>query len=482
MNITDPIRRLAQTKPDAIAVVRGDETLVSYRDFDRMIDHLASRVIALGIGPDDVVGTAVLGLQGIALTLALARLGIASTDVALPARRQTVCFLPSGAEPPEGVRCIRLDPTWRRVPPADLAIPPATSQRDGATVCRIFGSSGTTGVTKFATISHDVMAGRVYSTWLALGAPKPVHVCAFGFGITRGFTSILRTFWGGATLVLTDPARIIESIGRHRVSSLAIAPVSLQGIVARLRDADGPLPSLEVIEVGGSLLPPRLAELTQQRLCPNIVITFGAMETGGMASGPYAAFARNRGAVGFMHAEVEAQAVDAADKPVPPGTEGALRIRSGNLVAGYLDEPELSERTFRDGWFYTGDVGTVSRDGLITIAGRTTEFINNGGNKVSPYLIEEVLLSVPAVTEAAAFGVPDTAGVTQIWAAIVAPVAVDSAMVVRLCNEKLRGKAPQVILQVRALPRNANGKVVREQLVQFALTHRLPGVTAARPR
>jgi acyl-coenzyme A synthetase/AMP-(fatty) acid ligase len=110
----------------------------------------------------------------------------------------------------------------------------------------------------------------------------------------------------------------------------------------------------------------------------------------------------------------------------------------------------------------------VSPEGLLTISGRDGDFINAGGNKMNPAVIETVLLSLPQVTEAAAFGVPDRMGVVQIWAAIVSAAPVDMAALQALCREKLAGKAPKYIVQIKGLPRNANGKIVRTELIRFA--------------
>ncbi len=162
--------------------------------------------------------------------------------------------------------------------------------------------------------------------------------------------------------------------------------------------------------------------------------------------------------------------MDEQDRTLPPDNEGVLRIRGATVVSGYLGAPALSAEIFRDGWFYPGDVGAISADGMMSVTGRRGEFINAGGNKLSPQVVEDVLLSLPQVTDAAAFGVPDKLGVVQIWAAIVATTRVENAVLTRLCGERLGEKSPKFIMQLKGLPRNANGKVLREELVKFALT------------
>jgi acyl-CoA synthetase (AMP-forming)/AMP-acid ligase II len=217
-------------------------------------------------------------------------------------------------------------------------------------------------------------------------------------------------------------------------------------------------------------MPAPLLALTRQKLCDNVVSVYASTETQGVAAAPFAALPGNRQAVGYIYSDVEVQAVDENDQPLPPGTDGQVRIRSANTVTGYFDDKVATASAFRDGWFYSGDVGAVWPDGLLTISGRVGDFINSGGNKVSPRLIEDVLLSIPNVTHAAAFGVPDRHGVVQIWAAIVAGVRIENATLNAICRERLGAKAPKYILQVKGLPRNANGKVVREELIKFAAT------------
>ena len=470
MNITDPIRYRARLRPTAVAVIRADDTSVTYRDLDQMIDAATARVAGLGLRIGQVAGLTMAGpdeFLPLVLALALARVGITSADAALPADRLDVCLLPEGTAAPDGVRCVRFDASW--IQPAPRGNAPAQPMHpDGSAICRIFASSGTTGTPKFTAISHDLIARRVFSNGLSMGPPEPIHICAVGFGITWGFCSVLRTFWNGGTLVLTNPAQAVAAIRRHQVNSMVIAPVSLRAVVSALPGDSVPPPSLRSIEVGGSLLPPRLHELVRQTLCGSVVSYFGSTETGGIASGPWTALQGIEGAVGIVHAGVEVQAVDADDRLLPHGTAGVLRIRGANTVTGYLDEAVAPTGIFRRGWFYPGDVGAVTADGIVSVTGRVSDFINAGGVKISPKVIEDVLLAVPDVTEAVAFGVPDRMGVVQIWAAIVAPVTIPHAVLTAACRENLGRRAPKFVLQIRELPRNANGKVLRDELVAFA--------------
>jgi O-succinylbenzoic acid--CoA ligase len=110
----------------------------------------------------------------------------------------------------------------------------------------------------------------------------------------------------------------------------------------------------------------------------------------------------------------------------------------------------------------------VTAEGILIVTGRTGEFINSGGVKVSPRVIEDVLLAQPGVTQAAAFGVPDQHGLAQIWAAVVVEPGTDTGAVARAAGAALGVKAPRALIQVPDLPRNANGKVLVHELVAQA--------------
>ncbi len=472
MNVTGPIRRIARMNPTGVAVIRADGSSVSYRALDRTIAVAAHGLAVVGIAAGQTAGLGITGpdeFPGLIVALALARIGVASADLALPAESMDVCIVETGGVAKPGVRCVPIEAIYGGVSADDTDTPDAVG---GPGVFRIFASSGTTGTPHFSAISHDMMASRVADSWLAIGQLEPVQICAAGMGITWGCTRVLRTFWSGGTLVLTNPAEAVMTIKRHRVGALSIAPVSLRQVLATMPAGAARPPSLQLIEVSGSALPPQLGAAVRQRLCNTIFSHFGATEAGGIASGPVSAMSQIPGAVGYVHAGIQVQAVDSDDRPLPPGTDGILRMRGANVIGGYLGDPVASETVFRDGWFYCGDIGSVSADGLLTVSGRASDFINAGGIKLSPNIVEDVLLAVPPVTDAAAFGVPDRMGVVQIWAAIVAPRPVDASVLHGVCQQVLGQKAPAFIIQINQIPRNPNGKVQRDALIAFATERR----------
>ena len=473
MNVTDPIRRLARLTPAETAIIRPDNTKVSFFEFDRLIDIAAHQLAALGIIAGQIIGLAITGpdeFRGLVVGFGLARLGAVSADPSMPADAMDIFISEGGPTEKPGIRRVAIHTIWASMTAPGVKTTPFPAHPGGAALYRYFASSGTTGRPKVAAISHEMMTRRVMSNWRNVAVSQAVHLCAMSKGIEYGATHVLRTLWSGGALVLTHPPRIHDAIRLHNVTSMVSPAIILQKIVEMLPYDAVPHPSLQSIEVGGSPMPIRLRGLVREKLCVGIRSHYGSTETGAVASAPFLVLGDDPGIVGYIHAGVDVEAVDENDQPLPAGTEGILRIRSPNAIDGYALDAGAAGGVFRGGWFYNGDIGSISSDGLLRIAGRAGEFINSGGNKVAAAVIEEVLLSIPEVTEAAAFGVPDKIGLTQIWGAIVANVRIDNDVIGKHCRAQLGEKAPKVVMQIRGLPRNANGKVLKDELIKFAVS------------
>nr|WP_294553284.1 fatty acid--CoA ligase family protein [uncultured Rhodopila sp.] len=469
MNVTEPIRRIARLNPNATAIIRADGSRIGYGVLDHAIDRMAGYAARLGLAPGDIAGLRIAGPDeslGLILMLALARIGVASAEPDAPAKRLRLRFQ-AGASPAPGN--VGFDASWMVNEPAAAGHVPRPIRTDPAGLFRIFASSGTTGSPKHVAVTQAVQVRRVHAFCLADGGGPAVRIIGINLGCSWGCATALRTLWAGGTIVLSNPAHAPDTIPRYGVTSIVTSPVSLRMILEALPPGAGPFPLLGQIEVGGSMVPEPLWRAAGERLCGRIVSVAGSAEAGLTASAPVDAMTHRPGASGLIVPGVEIEAVDGDNQPVPPGHEGILRIRSDRLASGYLEASETSTERFRDGWFHSNDIGTVWPDGWLTISGRSSDVINAGGVKVHPQVIESALLKLPTVLDAAAFGVPDAMGVTRIWAAIVARSRIDDAVLNAFCRHALPGIAPRTILQMKALPRNENGKVLREHLVDIGL-------------
>ncbi len=462
MNVTAPLRRLARIIPDVPAIIRADDSAISFAALDRTIDAVARRLLEAGLRAGETIGLGITGpdeSRGLITALALARLGIASSHPSLPAARRIV-FAPPAQPGDVAVGDAAFVP--------DPAEGPLDLHPGGSALLRRFASSGTTGRAKPIAVSHALQAARTQANILAPGGPSPcVRIVGVDLGITWGFTGALRTLWQGGTLVLTNPAAAARKLAQHRVQSLVLAPVGLRALLDALPAEAGPFEDLFTIEVGGDMIAPTLRRAASARLGPVLVSYLGASEAGGIASAPLGALRGAADAVGFVHPGVEVQVVDPAGHALPHGTPGRVRVRGELVVNGY-DGEAGGGGTFEDGWFYPGDLGSLDADGLLHLAGREGDVLNLGGVKVSARSVEAALLEMPGVTDAAAFMVEDALGVPTLWAAVVGPERLAREAIEAFCRERLRDSFPRAVVQVPALPRNEAGKVRRNMLAALA--------------
>ena len=169
---------------------------------------------------------------------------------------------------------------------------------------------------------------------------------------------------------------------------------------------------------------------------------------------------------------MEIKVVDDAGQPLPAGEMGELWIKSPSALDGYLNDPELTHETLVDGWFKTGDLATISADGLVRIVGRKRERILRGGYSVFPQEIEAVLLSHPAVAEAAVVGLPHPVLEEEVAAfvSLKQGMTASAEELSAYCQGRLAAyKYPRQIHILTALPRGVTGKVQKAELLKWKL-------------
>jgi acyl-CoA synthetase (AMP-forming)/AMP-acid ligase II len=174
------------------------------------------------------------------------------------------------------------------------------------------------------------------------------------------------------------------------------------------------------------------------------------------------------GAVGYVLPDAQAQIVDQAGRPLPERTEGIVRVRTEHKVAGYYGDPDTSASVFRDGWFYPGDFGYLTEDGLLVITGRQETRLNVGGDKINPEAVEEVLRSFAGVTDAAVTTAPNSLGIEELHALLKSDRPLDPEALRLYCEARLqRIFVPTRFIAVERIPRNTMGKIERAKLLDF---------------
>jgi acyl-coenzyme A synthetase/AMP-(fatty) acid ligase len=281
---------------------------------------------------------------------------------------------------------------------------------------------------------------------------------------------------GGTVYFLgEDPIDILQTIDLHKIEGMATSPYGL-GEFLKFFEADTAFDvSFEFIVCQGAMLSRQLSVRARARMCQNLYSTYGATELATVAVGHASALESVPGSVGYVQPGVLVEAVDKSGNILSPSQDGSLRIRTPNMASGYYGDPETSRSFFRDGYFYSGDIGHTTPDGLLVVTGREKTALNVGGDTVSPELVEAVITAFPGVDEAGVFAVNNDLGIAQINALIVARTPVDHAALRGHCASQLAPSCvPVRFIAVDALPRGGQGKLERHRLPEWAAAHVKP--------
>ncbi|HSV82823.1 MAG TPA: AMP-binding protein, partial [Ramlibacter sp.] len=173
------------------------------------------------------------------------------------------------------------------------------------------------------------------------------------------------------------------------------------------------------------------------------------------------------GSVGFARTGIELDVVDPNGKTVPLGEIGEIICRGDTVMSGYWNNPAATAEALRDGWLYTGDMGSLDEHGYLTLRDRSKDVVICGGSNVYPREVEEVLLLHPAVSEVCVVGLQDEEWGEVVVAAVVAASGqhvADSELDELCLSHMARFKRPKRYVHLRELPKNSAGKVLKREV------------------
>ena len=462
----------------------GDETW-SYRELGAAVERAASHLRARGVGPGSRVALSAGNSVGFAaVVFAVARLGAASVMVSTSWREREVRHAIELTQPThvvhDGSGAVAIDQlapdltamAMDAVLAAPVADPEVRPPVDPDDLAVVFFSSGTTGLPKAARHTHRSLSAAIDHWGETLGmtnadrlqiATPPFHIL--------GLLNLLVVVARGASVRLHprfDLDALLGSIERDRITiEMAVAPIALA--MAKHPDLERfDLTSLRYIMWGATPVTAEIAEVVTRRSGVRFLPAYGATELPVIAVNPVHRPDEWRlDSVGLAPAGVELRVVDPeTGAVVPPGQPGEIQGRSESVMLGYL--PESANRdAFDDGWYRTGDVGTIDADGWVTITDRLKEMIKVNGFQVAPAEVEGLLVAHPDVSDCAVFGVPDP----DTGEAVIAAVELRTGATVTA--EELRASVSEElasykriaeVVVVDQIPRLPSGKVLRRDL------------------
>jgi fatty-acyl-CoA synthase len=477
VRIHDLLARLATVSPHRVGATLGDDER-TFAALDAGANRAAHRLIAEGVQPRDRVvwwGPTVLDALELAYGISKAGATLApinpnfseheAVDAMHTLKPRLVVVHPDvedvarAVAEPLGLPVVVTAPGWHAS--ASTSAPPRVGSSED--VSNIFLTSGSTGVSKGAMISHRAAWLRAIEHDVESGATgRRGYVVMFGLFHMSGWSSI-ETCWSCDRPIhlstRADPQELLGIVERHGASTLYCIPAVWQ----RILDEDTGHDTSSLVEAltGTSLVTLDLIDAIKARFPGSWTsIAYGSTEIGRGATLLDPDLHSHPGSVGQPPPMVTADL----------SAEGELWLRGPTMFSGYLDRPDATaEAIDDDGWFHTGDLAIRDADGYLTITGRRSESIRSGGEWVAPIEVETAVRSHPAVEEVAVIGLPDDRWGELVCAAIVvrpgATLPTVDELRAHVGTALIGAKQPRVVVQVDELPRtDATGQIRRRRL------------------
>ncbi len=297
-------------------------------------------------------------------------------------------------------------------------LPAAWPAIDPEQIALLQYTGGTTGMPKGAMLSHRNLtaATSIYMSWRDESTPVPgsqktiavlpmFHVYALG-------VILLLTVAEGSEMLLRprfDVQTTLRDISEKRATSFPAVPTMLIAILSEPGADKCDFSSLKMVGSGGAPMPHEVSQQVETMFHRRLRSGWGMTETAAAGSRIPANVEMRAGLIGVPLPNIEMRIVSLADPAQVLGVNevGEIAIRGPNIFSGYWNQPELNRQSFVDGFFLTGDIGTMDEDGLFTIVDRKKRMIISGGFNVYPSMIENAIYEHPDVEEAIVIGIAD---------------------------------------------------------------------------
>lgn len=387
-----------------------------------------------------------------------------------------------------------IDPAWTPSAQDLSAVAAAEAQSDPEFRCDVLYTSGTTGQPKGAMITHDMILRVAYASTYSM-AREPGRRVLFALPLHHVFgyveCMVAMMFVGGAIVprLRFDAADMVQAAERYQVSEICCVPLMTQAMMEVVRARGFDCPTLIAYFNSGGVNPPGIWQEIRDLFGARELLTgYGMTETSASACGvlthaddPRLLTSNGRlkeAGIASLPGEGRHLVVYKAVDPVtgadlPPGEKGELLARGYCVTRGYYNKPrETAEAFTPDGWFHTGDVGTIDAEGFVRLLGRIKESYRCGGEMIMPEEVETFLKTHPDIANAIVVGVPD-AKMGEVGCALVVgrDRTPDQAEIAAFCHERIaRFKIPKYVIAVthEDLPYTVTGRARRVELARVA--------------
>ncbi len=392
MQLVDMVFYWARSVPHRAAIVQP-EMVTTYQGLADAIESIASRIERFDLAKSEPVAVSIANpSMMLATVFALFRCGYRVA----PVNRPLYPFLPSAGirnliydtqgQMLSGGRNIRFDMSWLPRTEGPAAAPAQPRSREyrkssSGSLDTIFFTSGTTGMPKKIVQSGRSLEQLLsYPFTCASGVHQKILIMP-GLASTFGFNRACEILNVGKTACFAQSnaamLALVGTFGVEMIIASAMQALALQEL--KNKEPAYALDQLKALLVGGGQVSPARMKDVRAALCRTLLSQYGSTEGGVVALAPFDEIADIPGAVGIVLPWAEVEIVDEAGQPLPTGAEGLIRYRTPQLTENLKAGGELPG--VRDQWFYPGDIGSLTTDGVLCLAGRSSDVINRGGDQ-----------------------------------------------------------------------------------------------------
>jgi long-chain acyl-CoA synthetase len=490
MNLATVLTGTSAQTPDRVALRLGEAAL-TYRELDDASARVAALLAAHSVGEGDRVGVLLPNVpEFAAVYFGVLRAGavvvpmnpllkarevayhLADSEARLAFAWHTAATEATQGAATVGAEVVEVDPSTFLGGLTDRRPVETIVDRAADETAVILYTSGTTGKPKGAELTHGSLlrnAEVMQSDLVHLG---PDDVVFGGLPLFHSFgqTCTLNVAMAaGAALALLprfDARTAVAVLRTTKATVFAGVPTMYSALLALPEVPE--LSDLRVCISGGAALPVEVLHCFEERFACQVLEGYGLSETSPVASFNRLDRGRKPGSIGTPVTGVEMRVVDDAGQSVGTGEVGEIAIRGHNVMKGYWRKPDETAAVLgADGWFRTGDLGTVDEDGYFFIVDRKKDLVIRGGFNIYPREIEEVLYEHPAVAEAAVVGIPHPELGEEVAAVIAlkpGTAATEDELRAFVKRQVAPYKYPRVVRIVDALPKGPTGKILKREI------------------
>lgn len=505
-SLADLLNRSSLRYPEKTALIYKDRK-VTYMELNKLVNKTANSLRKKGVVKGDRLAIySRNNLDFIIVKFALARLGAVFIPINYMLQENDIAYILNHAKVqgvfteaayvPRLEKVINKEVRYKIILEADENIyidgweSLEDVQKDGSeemvdeqieddALAQVLYTSGTESAPKGVMLSHKSIISE-YVSCIVDGGMEASDI--FLHALPFYHSAQLHVFLGpsiylGATGIILEGAEITEmmqTIEKYKANQLFAPPTVWIALLRHESFEDFDLSSLEKCYYGAAIMPREvLRELMEALPKARFWNFYGQTEVAPLATAlqPEDQL-RKLGSAGIATLNVETKIVDEDGNEVSRGEVGEIVHRTPHAMLGYLNDPEQTAASFKNGWFHSGDLGKMDEEGYITIVDRKKDIIISGGVNVASREVEEVIYLMDQVAEVAVIGIPDDYWIEKITAIIIVKLghSLSEEQVIQFCSKYLpKFKIPKAVYFQESLPKNPSGKILKKDLRdQFA--------------